>query len=294
MRNFYFLFMAVLLIGCASEKPKISDESRQTDQPINYKNVRQKPADEQRQLQANLAKLWPVNVNTTQDKPNHSLNGQPLVTSTTKTQNNNKDYCQKISGMTVSLAKGNPQQTIKSESEKKVVELEAEQVKLLRKLLEFCPISDSMTVSDKLAQAKLLSRLEAQIEERIANYQKRPTKRFFGVDAIASEDMMYVEQWRRKVEQVGTLHYPSEARGKIYGSSVVTVQLRKNGEIAEINIEKPSGHAVLDNAIRKILYLAAPFPAIPDNVMRGNDLFVITQSWSFINDKVEKKEGVND
>ena len=187
-------------------------------------------------------------------------------------------------------------------SNRKVYELEEEQRKLLAQLkaTKFAapPITEtdkknllsSPSSTDLLAQAKLLSRMEAQIEERIEDYQKRPKKRFYGIDATASEDVMYVEQWRRKIEQVGTLNYPAEARGKMHGSLVVTVHLRKNGDIAEMIIDKSSGYAVLDNAVRKILRMAAPFSPVPNNVMQGNDLFVITRRWDFVNDQLTTKQ----
>ncbi|RCS56726.1 energy transducer TonB [Parvibium lacunae] len=181
-------------------------------------------------------------------------------------------------------------------------ELEDQQRKLLAQLkatphkssatqdVKETPPTPTLSSTELLNQSKLLARMEAQIEQRVEDYQKRPKKRFFGVDALAAEDVLYVEQWRRKVEQVGTLNYPAEARGKLYGTLVVSVYLYKDGSLAEVHIDKSSGHTVLDGAVKKILRMAAPFAAIPDNVMKGNDLFVITRRWDFINDQLTTKQ----
>src|SRR5678810_1206941 len=74
-------------------------------------------------------------------------------------------------------------------------------------------------------------RLQAQIDRRVEEYQKRPRKRFIGARATEYRFALYEEGWRAKIERVGTLNYPAEARGKIYGSLRLTVTLRPDGTI---------------------------------------------------------------
>ena len=66
-------------------------------------------------------------------------------------------------------------------------------------------------------------RLQAQIDRQIEEYQKRPRKKFIGANAAEYRFAQYEEDWRVKVERIGTLNYPPEARGKLYGNLRLTV-----------------------------------------------------------------------
>ena len=124
-------------------------------------------------------------------------------------------------------------------------------------------------------------RLQAQIDRRVEEYQKRPRKRFIGARASEYRFALYEEGWRAKVERVGTLNYPAEARGKIYGSLRLTVTLRPDGTIDSVEIDRSSGLKILDEAAFRILQLAAPFAAFPAEISKDTDLLVITRTWFF-------------
>src|SRR5205809_536133 len=72
-------------------------------------------------------------------------------------------------------------------------------------------------------------RLQAQIDRQLEEYQKRPRKKFLGANAAEYRFAQYEEDWRVKVERVGTLNYPAEARGKHYGHLRLTVTIRPDG-----------------------------------------------------------------
>lgn len=124
-------------------------------------------------------------------------------------------------------------------------------------------------------------RLQAQIDKRVEEYQKRPRKRFIGARATEYRFALYEEGWRAKIERVGTLNYPAEARGKIYGSLRLTVTLRPDGTIDHVELDRSSGLKVLDEAAFRILQMAAPFAAFPAEITKDTDLLVITRTWFF-------------
>ena len=124
-------------------------------------------------------------------------------------------------------------------------------------------------------------RLQAQIDKRVEEYQKRPRKRFIGARASEYRFALYEEGWRAKIERVGTLNYPAEARGKIYGSLRLTVTLRPDGTIDSVELDRSSGLKILDEAAFRILQLAAPFAAFPAEISKDTDLLVITRTWFF-------------
>src|SRR5918999_2589035 len=124
-------------------------------------------------------------------------------------------------------------------------------------------------------------RLQAQIDRQIEEYQKRPRKKFVGANASEYRFAQYEEDWRVKIERVGTLNYPAEARGKIYGNLRLTVAIRRDGSVESIELDRSSGLKVLDAAAFKIVRMATPFAAFPPDIKRDTDLLVITRTWFF-------------
>jgi len=124
-------------------------------------------------------------------------------------------------------------------------------------------------------------RLQAQIDRQIEEYQKRPRKKFIGANAAEYRFAQYEEDWRVKIERVGTLNYPAEARGRIYGNLRLTVTIRPDGSVESIELDRSSGLKVLDAAAFKIVRMATPFAAFPPDIRRDTDLLVITRTWFF-------------
>ena len=91
----------------------------------------------------------------------------------------------------------------------------------------------------------------------------------------------YLEDWRRKVEPIGAMNYPDEARGKFFGSLVMSVALRPDGSIDRIVIIRSSGNKVLDDAARRIVTMAAPFAPFPPDIRKETDYLDITRTWNF-------------
>jgi len=123
--------------------------------------------------------------------------------------------------------------------------------------------------------------LQAQIDRRVEEYQKRPRKRFIGARATEYRFAQYEEDWRAKVERLGTLNYPAEARGKLYGNLRLTVTIRPDGSVESVELDRSSGLKVLDAAAFRIVRMAAPFAEFPADIRKDTDLLVITRTWFF-------------
>jgi len=135
--------------------------------------------------------------------------------------------------------------------------------------------------ADLAANAMSLARMEAQIARQIEDYNRRPRRHFVGARAREVRYAQYVEDWRLKVERVGNLNYPSEARGKLYGSLQVTVAIKADGSLESVQIDRPSTYPLLDRAAERIVRLAAPYAAFPPDVRKDTDILVITRTWTF-------------
>ncbi len=124
-------------------------------------------------------------------------------------------------------------------------------------------------------------KLQAQIDRAHEEYQKRPRKKFLGARATEYRFAQYEEGWRMKIERIGTLNYPSEARGKLYGSLRLTVTIRPDGTVDKMELDRSSGLKVLDEAAYRIVRMAEPFAPFPADIRRDVDLLVITRTWFF-------------
>lgn len=125
-------------------------------------------------------------------------------------------------------------------------------------------------------------RLEAQIARRMEEYAKRPRKNSANIRAQEVPFAMYAEDWRQKVERVGNANYPQDAaRRRIYGSLRLTVGIKGDGAIAYVEIDRPSGYPVLDNAAERIVRLAGPYAALSLDIRKDTDILEITRTWIF-------------
>jgi len=134
-----------------------------------------------------------------------------------------------------------------------------------------------------LDSAAAVARLEAQIDRNLEEYAKRPRKKFIGARAREYRFAQYVEDWRLKIERIGTLNYPDAARGKLYGSLLLSVTIRADGTVDQVSVHRSSGHKVLDDAAIRIVKLAAPYAEFPPDVKRDTDMIEITRTWTFTN-----------
>ncbi|MBE0612387.1 MAG: TonB family protein [Burkholderiales bacterium] len=139
------------------------------------------------------------------------------------------------------------------------------------------PVSGQELATNALAMA----RMEAQIARQIEEYNQRPRKKFIGSRAQEYRFAQYVEDWRLKVERIGNLNYPDNARGKVYGSLVLTVSIKSDGNLDKVEVRRSSGQQILDRAAERIVKMASPYARFPDNIKRDTDILVITRTWTF-------------
>lgn len=136
--------------------------------------------------------------------------------------------------------------------------------------------------ADIMNKSLEIARLEARISKDWDAYQKRPRRRFLGARTQEYRFARYVEDWRLKVERVGTLNYPQAARDqKIYGSLQMTVSIKADGTVENVEINRSSGQKILDEAARRIVQLAAPYAAFPPDISKDTDILSITRTWTF-------------
>jgi periplasmic protein TonB len=138
--------------------------------------------------------------------------------------------------------------------------------------------------ADLVQRSLDIARLKAQIAKVHDAYQKRPKRKFIGARTKEYRFARYVEDWRLKVERIGNLNYPEEARkGKLYGSLQLTVGIRADGSLESIGINRSSGEKILDEAAIRIVRLSGQngFAPFPPEIRHDTDILHITRTWVF-------------
>lgn len=178
----------------------------------------------------------------------------------------------------------------------RIEELEKAQRRLFAKIEgeKSLPAESEKTLEQSLDPSKetedvstAIARLQAEISKRIEDYNKRPRRLTYGVNAIGVSYARYVDDWVTRIERLGTERYPSEARGKQYDSLIVLVEIDKTGNVVDVVIKKPSKFEVLNKAARNIVYAGAPYERFTDEMARDGDILQIVRTWYFTNNTLE-------
>ena len=184
---------------------------------------------------------------------------------------------------------------------KRVAELEAETKQMLTQIKSNYSMeqqelkkqkNNKADNGDELVQKALeMARLEAQINKNWDDYQKLPRRKFIGARTQEYRFAQYIEDWRIKVERIGNLNYPEQARRQqIFGKLQLSVSIRKDGSVESVEVSKSSGQPILDAAAMRIVKLAAPYSPLPPSITKDVDILTITRTWSFTpSDRLESE-----
>ena len=137
-----------------------------------------------------------------------------------------------------------------------------------------------------LASSFRIAALSANIRQKLETRAQRPKRKFISASTKEYRYAAYMEAWRAKVERMGNLNYPEEARRrKLSGSLLLEVALNANGTINEIMIRRSSGEKILDDAAIRIVELAAPYAPFPQKIKQETGILHIIRTWQFMDNQ---------
>jgi protein TonB len=138
------------------------------------------------------------------------------------------------------------------------------------------PTFDSAQLNSEIAS------LEAELADEQQAYAKRPKiHRLSAASTMRDKGAWYKEDWRKKIERIGNLNYPEEARRQqIYGSLRMMVSINRDGSLYEVLVLESSGQPLLDQAAQRIVRLAAPFAPFSGD-LADIDRLEIIRTWKF-------------
>ena len=139
-----------------------------------------------------------------------------------------------------------------------------------------------ITASELIERSMEMINLSEQISQSMQAYAQRPRQNFVSARTQEYKYANYMSEWVKKVERVGNLNYPDDARREnISGSLMMDVALNADGSLHEINILRPSGKPIIDDAAKRIVRMAAPYAPFPPEILENTDILHITRTWEF-------------
>jgi protein TonB len=127
-----------------------------------------------------------------------------------------------------------------------------------------------------------MAKLAQEIQRDSEPYAKRPKRKYISANTEEYAFAAYMRAWVARIERIGNLNYPDEARRRqLHGQLVLTVGLTRDGRVKSVDVIQSSGHKVLDDAAIRIVHLAEPFPPLPQDKEKVDELY-ISRTWQFL------------
>ncbi len=150
-------------------------------------------------------------------------------------------------------------------------------------------VPDTPVSAEQLMHSRAISTLSFNIEQRKQNYAQRKRVKTLTASTREYRYAAYMDAWRQKVERIGNLNYPDEAKRRgLSGHLTLSVELKADGKVNKIEILESSGKRVLDDGAIRIVELAAPFSEFPPSIRKETDILRIVRIWQFQNDSFQQ------
>ena len=154
--------------------------------------------------------------------------------------------------------------------------------------------AESKQDDEKEQRQSRIARLQAEIRQMKVEYARRPRVTTLTASTKKAVEAGYLAGWVQKIESTGNLNYPAEARVKKLGGQLrMSVRLNAAGKVLGYKITRSSGSSLLDEAAKRILRLAEPFAAFPEEMREHTDHVVIIRTWEFKSNEFNTGNGVS-
>ncbi len=145
------------------------------------------------------------------------------------------------------------------------------------------PMIDKVSAATLIMNARnSVASLQTELDMSFNAYSQRARHKSISASTREYRYASYMDSWRVKVERIGNLNYPDQARRQqLSGKLILDVALNADGTIHELKILRPSPYPVLDDAALHIVRMAAPFAPFPKDIRQETDILHITRTWVF-------------
>lgn len=160
-----------------------------------------------------------------------------------------------------------------------LTQLQQEKTNLLKNL-------DSKSNSNSLAnnastQQMQRVKLIAELEKRIQEFNEKPRKRFVGPSTAGTAHAFYYQNFKNKVESLGTKNFPSVNGKKLYGELTLMISIDKFGQISALDVLESTGDMGFDRMAMAIVRKGAPYGQFTEVMLKKFQVLVVVSRFRF-------------
>ncbi|PKM43679.1 MAG: energy transducer TonB [Gammaproteobacteria bacterium HGW-Gammaproteobacteria-1] len=146
-------------------------------------------------------------------------------------------------------------------------------------------VPETLTAAELMPTTQEMAALAAEISQRMQTYAAEPRHKYITASTREYIAASYENAWRMKVERIGNLNYPDEARrANLSGDLLLDVAIKADGSLHSVKVVRSSGHRVLDEGATRIVQMAAPYAPLPQSLRKDTDVLHIIRTWQFQGD----------
>lgn len=276
------IFHAIIILGVTFAPHDKSPSHYNTMQIVLVRQKQQQPVKDAKLLaQANLEGGGQATEDVTPSTPvpPRFPDQHPAVTAARPSVTQTKQQNQAKQANARKPAKNDLEQRLVAHTDKPDTAMPSPDKKKVKQKLKKTP-----SAAELIRDSFKIAALSAQIKEKLEARAHRPRRTFISANTRSYKYAAYMEAWRAKVERIGNLNYPDEARKrKLSGSLILDVALNPDGSVNDVIVRRSSGYKILDDAAIRIVHLAAPFAPFPEDIRKDTDILHITRTWQFLN-----------
>lgn len=141
------------------------------------------------------------------------------------------------------------------------------------------------TPAQMMMRSRQIDQALAELRDLRQMTAQKPRERYITANTREYTFASYENSWRQKVERIGNLNYPEQAKlNNLSGTLILDVAIKPDGSLAAPpKVIRSSGSQILDDGAIYIVELAAPFSKFSPEIRKQVDILHITRSWQFDN-----------
>ncbi len=134
------------------------------------------------------------------------------------------------------------------------------------------------------AQQMQRIKLIAELEKRINEFNEKPRKRFVGPSTVGTAHAFYYQNFKNKVESLGTKNFPSVNGKKLYGELTLMISIDKFGQVSELDVLESTGDMGFDRMAMAIVRKGAPYGQFTELMLKKFQVLVVVSRFRFTKD----------
>ena len=138
--------------------------------------------------------------------------------------------------------------------------------------------------SNVSAQQMQRIKLIAELEKRINEFNEKPRKRFVGPSTVGTAHAFYYQNFKNKVESLGTKNFPSVNGKKLYGELTLMISIDKFGQVSELDVLESTGDMGFDRMAMAIVRKGAPYGQFTELMLKKFQVLVVVSRFRFTKD----------